>query len=72
MEFTKDDIEPFKAWLDSKGLAHRPGKGQWQVLQVCLEECGFQVLFINKHGRYTSNDKLSDTIYEYLCFSRGV
>lgn len=28
-------LEEFKAWLDSEGLPHRPGKGEWQVLQVC-------------------------------------
>jgi hypothetical protein len=65
MKLTKDTLEEFKAWLDSKGIAHRPGKGEWQVLQVYVEDHGFQVLFTNKRGEYTANDKLYNTIWEF-------
>lgn len=27
-------LEAFKGWLDAEGIAHRPGKGTWQELQV--------------------------------------
>lgn len=30
----KNKLEDFKAWLDKKGIKHRPGKGAFQVLQV--------------------------------------
>lgn len=30
----KSKLDDFKAWLDAQGIEHRPGKGDWQVLQV--------------------------------------
>ena len=33
----KDKLEEFKLWLDSKGLQHRPGRGDYQALQVCKD-----------------------------------
>ena len=30
----KEKLEQFKAFLDSKGIEHREGKGTWEVLQV--------------------------------------
>jgi len=30
----KSKLESFKSWLDSKGLEHRPGRGDYQELQV--------------------------------------
>lgn len=71
MKLTKDTLEQFKAWLDSKGIVHRPGKGEWQVLQVFVEDCGFQVLFINKHRKFTANDKLYPTIWEFEDAANG-
>lgn len=33
----KSKLEDFKAFLDSEGIQHRPGKGDWQALQVCKD-----------------------------------
>jgi hypothetical protein len=30
----KSKLEDFKQWLDSAGYEHRPGRGDYQVLQV--------------------------------------
>lgn len=30
----KDKLEGFKLWLDSRGREHRPGRGDWQALQI--------------------------------------
>lgn len=30
----KDKLEGFKSWLTAKGREHRPGRGDWQALQV--------------------------------------
>ena len=30
----KDKLEEFKAWLTANGIDHRPGNGDYQVLQV--------------------------------------
>lgn len=27
-------MEPFRAWLDSKGIEHRPGRGAYEVMQI--------------------------------------
>lgn len=32
----KDKLEAFKAWLDFTEREYRPGRGDWQVLQVKL------------------------------------
>ena len=71
MKLTKDTLEAFKAWLDAKDIPHRPGKGEWQVLQVFVEDCGFQVLFKNKRGEFTANDKLYPLIWEFEDESRA-
>lgn len=30
----KTKLEPFKAWLSTNEIPHRPGRGDYQVLQV--------------------------------------
>ena len=30
----KTKLEQFKAWLDANHIEHRPGRGDWQLLQV--------------------------------------
>ena len=40
----KDKLESFKSWLDFKGREHRPGRGEWQLLQI-KNGSGWQVLF---------------------------
>lgn len=40
----KTKLEEFKAWLDQERIKHRPGKGEYQVLQV--QTCkGWQVVY---------------------------
>ena len=33
----KSRLDAFKAWLEQQGIEHRPGRGDFQVLQVCLK-----------------------------------
>ena len=40
----KDKLESFKQWLDCKGREHRPGRGEWQLLQV-KHGSGWQAIF---------------------------
>lgn len=40
----KDKLEGFKSWLTAKGREHRPGRGNWQVLQV-RHGTGWQAIF---------------------------
>jgi len=30
-------LDAFKSWLDKEGIAHRPARGDYQVLQVCKD-----------------------------------
>ena len=32
----KTKIEDFKRWLNLREIPHRPGNGEWQILQVCV------------------------------------
>jgi len=67
MLLKKCHLELFKAWLDKEGVAYRPGKGEYQVLQVFTPTDGFQVLFIKKgyEEYYTHNEKLQPTITRF-------
>ena len=64
----KTKLEEFKAWLDSKGIQHRPGKGDWQVLQVQTTNFGWQVVFEKKDmpEHFTVNDKLVSVVREFI------
>ena len=59
------DIEAFKVWLDKFGIAHRPGKGEWEVLQVLTADFGYRVIHKNKHGRLTVSDKLDSIVEDF-------
>jgi hypothetical protein len=63
----KTKLEPFKTFLDESGIPHRPGKGDYQVLQVYLPKIGWQVMF-DKHSpeHYTVNEKLLPTVRRFL------
>ena len=30
----KNKVEDFKAWLDTQSISHRPGRGDYEILQV--------------------------------------
>ena len=30
----KNKVEDFKSWLDAQGISHRPGRGDYEILQV--------------------------------------
>lgn len=60
-------LEEFKNWLDGKGIAHRPGKGDWQVLQVCKDgqhwNCVYTRLEMPEH--YTTDRHLDSLVAEF-------
>ena len=51
-----------------EGIAHRPGKGAWQVLQVQTFSHGWQVVFsrADMPEHYTVNEKLMPTVRKFL------
>jgi hypothetical protein len=61
-------LEPFKEWLQDQGIAYRPGKGAFQVLQVCVPDHGYQVVFLrlDMPEHYTVNQKLLPIVQEFI------
>ena len=63
----KSKLEDFKKYLDSIGVAYRPGKGTWQELQVLTSKWGWQCLY-NKTDMpeyFTMQDKLTSLVESY-------
>jgi hypothetical protein len=63
----KHDLQNFKAFLDSVGIEHRAGKGDYQVLQVKTNRAGWQVVF-DKHSNQhlTVNGKLEPMVRRFI------
>lgn len=38
-------LEEFKSWLDSRGIEHRPPRGDYQVLQVKMRKHGYACVY---------------------------
>lgn len=64
----KNKLAEFVDWLDTKGIAHRPGKGPFQVLQVLTPEDGWQVVFIklDMTEHFTVNNKLMPVVRQFV------
>jgi hypothetical protein len=62
----------FTSWLDTKGIAHRPGKGQWQVVQVLTPDSGWQVVFqkLDMPEHYSINQKLEPLVRQFIAETR--
>jgi len=61
-------LENFKEWLNETGRAHRPGKGDYQVLQVMTDDKGWQCIF-SRHDmpeHFTVQDALMPVVWKYL------
>jgi hypothetical protein len=69
----KDKLEGFKKWLNDSGIAHRPGKGDYQVLQVLTPKSGWQVIFKRNDmpEHFSINDKLLPVVQSYLSEKRS-
>lgn len=61
-------LADFKTWLDAKGIAHRPGRGDWQVLQVCKDgthwNCVYERIEMPEHY---STDRHLDSLVRAFC-----
>ena len=69
----KNKLESFKSWLDNEGFAHRPGNGDWQVLQVLTVDSGWQVVFerMSMPEHFTVNEKLMPTVNRFIAASKS-
>ena len=66
-------LEDFKTWLAFEGIAHRPGKGDWQVLQVETPQHGWQVVFARADmpEHFTINEKLMPLVRAFIADTRS-
>jgi len=61
-------FDAFKAWLDEEGIPHRPGKGDYQVLQVYIQNVGWKCIF-SRHDmkeHYTVESLLESTVEQFI------
>jgi len=61
-------LEAFKKYLDSQGIAYRPGKGIWQILQVMTLKHDWQCIYerMDMPEHYTVQDRLFQTVRAFL------
>jgi hypothetical protein len=61
-------FDEFVAWLDAHNIAHRPGKGDYQKLQVQTPDNGWQVIFIrlDMKEHFSTNVKLDKLIQDFI------
>jgi hypothetical protein len=41
----KTKLEPFKTWMTEAGIEHRPGRGDFQILQIKTKNGQWQCVF---------------------------
>ena len=61
-------LEPFKQWLNDKGVHHRPGRGDWQVLQVCKNGKNWHCVYKRAHmpEHYTIDLNIENLVLKFL------
>lgn len=61
-------LEDFKAWLDSQGIEHRPGRGHYEVLQVQVVKPFWCVIYRRDHmpEHLTVPENLRRTITRFI------
>lgn len=64
----KTKLEAFKAWLDANHIEHRPGRGNWQVLQIKTNRGHWQCVFdrLDAPEHYTVAWPLESMIYKFI------
>ena len=69
----KTKLEEFKEWLNDQGIAHRPGKGDYQVLQVLTDSHGWQVVFAKNEmpEHFTVNKALMPLLSQFFARKKG-
>jgi len=55
----------FLDFLDKYGIAHRQGKGQWEVMQIMTADHGWQVIHKNKQNRLSIPDSLQNLVEQF-------
>lgn len=67
-----NQLEEFKSFLTRTGRDYRPGKGDYQVLQVKTDNDGWQVVFRknNMPEHYSTNHRLDPLVREFQRYGK--
>lgn len=70
----KNKLDAFKAWLDAAGIAHRPGRGAYQVLQVALPHNQWGVVYDRDTApeHYTATAPLDSIVSRFIREKRRI
>jgi len=70
----KTKLEQFKAWLDANHIEHRPGRGDFQVLQVKTKnghwQCVFDRVYMPEH--FTVAWPLESIVHRFIKDSKAL
>jgi len=69
----KDKLEDFKRFCDERNIPYRPGKGQWQVLQVLTEDFEWKVIYkrLEMPEHYSLDERLVPTVLKFLAWNKN-
>ena len=61
-------LDEFVAWLDANQIPHRPGKGEYQVMQVKTTHAGWQVVYRRKEmpENFSLNNRLAGLVRKFI------
>lgn len=64
----KSKLPAFKSWLESRGIAHRPPRGDYDVLQVQAAPPDWFCVFdrISAPEHYTVDHRLESTVRRFI------
>jgi hypothetical protein len=64
----KNKLEDFKKWCDRMNIPYRPGKGQYQVLQILTEFFGWKIIYKRNDmpEHYSLDEKLVPIIKKFI------
>jgi hypothetical protein len=65
--FHRVHLDSFKAWLDREKIQHRPGKGEWQVLQVNHPRWKWMVIHESSRAEHlTIDSRMGSMVARFL------
>ena len=69
----KNKLDDFRAWLMAEGIAHRSGRGDYQVLQVQLKNGQWQCVFdrLDAPEHYTVAAPLEGVVRQFIRAQRA-
>lgn len=64
----KSKLDEFKGWLNVAGITHRPGRGEFQVLQVALPRNQWGVVYdrLDAREHFTVTESLEPLVVRFI------